>query len=156
MIELGLSEALRSLPPVWQAVMAILTDLGGYGTGMALAVCLSIYDRDLLPVFAVGATIGIITVLKYEVFESFERPDGGTGSFPSGHAATAVVVWGLFAHHVEAVDARVRWGLAGSLAAIVAVSRVVLGRHYVIDVLAGAVVGGIVLELIRRERVFSG
>ncbi len=59
-----------------------------------------------------------------------------TPSFPSGHAATAFAA----ATAIGVVCPRLRWPLIG-LAALVGLSRVYLGVHYGLDVLAGAVLG---------------
>lgn len=62
-----------------------------------------------------------------------------TPSFPSSHASVAFafgyVLWRLVPHPLA------RWAPLG-LAALVAWSRVALGLHFPIDVLAGALVGG--------------
>lgn len=57
-------------------------------------------------------------------------------SFPSGHATTAFAAAVAFG----ALFPRLRWPLV-ALAAVVAVTRVVLGSHYPSDVIAGAVLG---------------
>ena len=57
-------------------------------------------------------------------------------SFPSGHAMTAFAVAGA----VALLAPRLRWPVLG-LAAVIAFSRVYLGVHFWIDVLAGAVLG---------------
>eukprot|EP00123_Amoebidium_parasiticum_P009359 comp19420_c0_seq1/m.22510 comp19420_c0_seq1/g.22510 ORF comp19420_c0_seq1/g.22510 comp19420_c0_seq1/m.22510 type:complete len:240 (-) comp19420_c0_seq1:183-902(-) len=63
-------------------------------------------------------------------------------SFPSGHASRAVFVacFLLYAAALGSVPVVVAV-LAGVWAALVAVSRVALGRHHVLDVLAGTAVG---------------
>ncbi len=60
------------------------------------------------------------------------------GSFPSAHvAATTVAVWSIWhSRHV------LRWAVA-PLAALLAVACVYLTYHYVVDVLAGIVVGAV-------------
>jgi len=63
-------------------------------------------------------------------------------SFPSGHTLHAVsFTWQAVAHFPE-----LAWILV-PFAALVAASRVVLGLHYPSDVLAGAVLGGLLAEL---------
>lgn len=57
-------------------------------------------------------------------------------SFPSGHATTAFAA----AAAVAVLMPRLRWP-ALALAALVALSRVYLGVHFVLDVLAGAALG---------------
>jgi undecaprenyl-diphosphatase len=69
-----------------------------------------------------------------------------TYSFPSGHTAAATVFWGLLACFL-ATRLRTRWVrvlvLAGAAAmvALVALSRMYLGVHYLSDVLAAAAEG---------------
>jgi undecaprenyl-diphosphatase len=68
---------------------------------------------------------------------------GGT-IFPSGHAANAVVTWGLLAWLAR--RCRRSWGVAaGLLAASIGLTTIYLGTHWVSDVLAGWAAGGLVL-----------
>ena len=69
-------------------------------------------------------------------------------SFPSGHAATAFAA----ATVVALVHPRLRLPVL-ALAALVALSRVYLGVHYGVDVLAGAALGiGVALAVSRASR----
>ena len=60
-------------------------------------------------------------------------------SFPSGHATSVFAVAAVFA----AFYPRVSW-LLYALAAAIALGRVYLERHYVSDILAGALIGLVV------------
>lgn len=66
-------------------------------------------------------------------------PCGGGKAMPSSHAANALGQAFLFALGVRSV----RWYLY-TFAALVAISRVFVGVHYPGDVLAGALVGGLI------------
>ena len=72
-------------------------------------------------------------------------------SFPSGHAMTAFAT----AVVVGALHPRLRWPALG-LAALVALSRVYLGVHFALDVLAGAALGtAIGLVVVRAARLLA-
>jgi undecaprenyl-diphosphatase len=95
---------------------------------------------------AIGTAALLVTILK----QTFDRPRPpladptldpigivpASASFPSGHAATAFAA----AVAIGLVHPRLRKPLL-ALAAVVALSRVYLGVHYALDVLAGAVLG---------------
>lgn len=78
-----------------------------------------------------------------------------SASFPSGHAATSAAGAVILAYLLG----RWGWGLA-AVAAAVAYSRVYIGVHYPLDVLAGAAIGAAVAlaaaALLRRLRPTSG
>ncbi|HUM16350.1 MAG TPA: phosphatase PAP2 family protein [Candidatus Nitrosotalea sp.] len=73
-------------------------------------------------------------------------------SFPSGHATSVFTVATVFASFYP----RLAWPLY-LLAAAVALGRVYLGRHYVSDVLAGALIGILVARWLlgHRRRIVS-
>ncbi|WP_435158328.1 phosphatase PAP2 family protein [Haladaptatus sp. DFWS20] len=68
----------------------------------------------------------------------------GSG-FPSGHALGATMVWGGLALVIDRGSYRVRFGIVGVVVALVSLSRLVLGVHYFVDVLAGIILGIVVL-----------
>lgn len=80
--------------------------------------------------------------------EAFLRAaaDGGFG-FPSGHATGAVVLYGGLAAMIERHRRRYRIAIAGVIVVAVMFSRLVLGLHFLVDVLAGGVLGASVLWL---------
>jgi undecaprenyl-diphosphatase len=107
-------------------------------------------EAALLVVVAVG-----IQILVFSAKDSYARPRPDLGSavplpssfsFPSGHAATGIAVFGLLGL-LAATVARTRSQRVGAvgaglaLGALIGASRVVLGVHYLTDVLAGAFLG---------------
>lgn len=96
---------------------------------------------------------GLNTILKF----AFQAPRpfwvssqvtnfaGGSGfSFPSGHAQNAASVWGLIGSSVQ--KAWFRW-FSLLVIILIGLSRIVLGVHFVHDVLAGWLVGAGLLWL---------
>lgn len=82
----------------------------------------------------------------------FLDPDLGPGpatsfGMPSGHAQNAVAVWGL-----AAADLRRVWAVAGAVAAaaLIGLSRLQLGAHFAGDVVAGWLVGTLLLVVFLR------
>ena len=69
-----------------------------------------------------------------------------THSFPSGHATVAFACATVLALSVP----RLRWPLYG-LAALIAFSRIYVGVHYPLDVLAGAALGVLIGLAVRRS-----
>jgi membrane-associated phospholipid phosphatase len=70
--------------------------------------------------------------------------------FPSGHTIGATVAYGGAAVLLDAFDRRRRLLAAGGVVAVVGLSRVVLGVHYVADVVVGVVVGAVVVGAVLR------
>ena len=63
-------------------------------------------------------------------------------AFPSLHALGTVMVWGYLAKHF---NRRWLWVISGLLIIFIPLSRIYLGVHFPTDVLAGYVMGGIIL-----------
>lgn len=144
--------------PGWvEQVARVVTSFGGaIGGGIVTAVALVVLWRrrraDAL--FLAGAVAGItvlVPILK-SVYER-ARPDLGTViplphsySFPSGHAATAIVLYGalglILAERASSRLHAVEWLVGAALVALaVGTSRIVLNVHFVSDVAAGFAVG---------------
>lgn len=66
---------------------------------------------------------------------------------PSAHAQSAVVTWGIVAAHLRQ---RWAWLAAVFLMVMIGLSRVWLGVHYTVDIIAGWLLGGVILLLFFR------
>ena len=82
------------------------------------------------------------------------------GSFPSGHTAEAIAVWGMLAILAAGTMTRRRWlPVAGAtlVVLLVGVLRIYLGTHWLSDVLGGYALGGawlsvvVAVTLVRRS-----
>ena len=125
----------------WIAALAII-----YFTGPD-------YWKSRALVLAVGIGLTALAVMAIKFTVRRKRPEGELGkiyrrtdphSFPSGHAARAVML------AVVAIGLGPVW--LGSLLAIwaiaVVLARVLMGVHYLSDVLAGALLGGLMGYLV--------
>lgn len=84
----------------------------------------------------VMAVTGVLTTsMKFLVGR--KRPDGGSGSFPSGHTATAFAAASLIDDNSGGAFGVAAYGLAG----LTGYSRIESRQHYPSDVLAGAAIG---------------
>lgn len=127
--------------------------VGTLATG--LAVWRGIQQRSVRPVVVTGAAMvamsASIWLLKVIVGRTAPRAgensvlDGGH-SYPSGHAATAVVCLVLAAALIGRHHQR-RWTLlaASAAAAVVGVCTAVLGYHWVTDVVGGWAAGALIV-----------
>ena len=141
-----------------------LTDLSQIGSNLgdvvliltagAVGLALVLGRRWRLAVFVIQA--GLVEALTYLlVANAIERPRPSVEqlddlnpihSFPSGHVAASVAVYGaialLLSTHFRQPVARVAiWSVASGIWLAVATSRVYRGEHHPIDVLAGAIMG---------------
>jgi membrane-associated phospholipid phosphatase len=87
--------------------------------------------------------VGWLPPILTAVFENITT--ASSSGFPSGHALGTTMVWGGVALVLDGVRERVRFGLAGVVVAVVATSRLVLGVHYLVDVIAGVGLGLVIL-----------
>jgi membrane-associated phospholipid phosphatase len=142
-------------------VTAVTSEVGGTLTVTALAV-LSVAAAALLwrrwrePMLVAVAVAGEVAIfLVVTLLVDRQRPPvrhldeaPPTSSFPSGHTAATVVLWGALAvlSSERARSALVRGiflALAFGLPLLVACSRLYRGMHYLTDVLGGLLLGGV-------------
>ncbi|MFC7082157.1 phosphatase PAP2 family protein [Halorussus caseinilyticus] len=146
----GVVETLKKLlPDVVREVFAVLTQLGDAWFIFAAVALLYWFGERDEGAFALATVLGAIalTVALKGLFQ-LPRPPAAIRAghasgygFPSGHAIGATVLWGLLVEALEHGERRWRAVGAAAAIAIVTTSRVVIGVHYVVDVLVGVVVG---------------
>lgn len=123
--------------------------------GVALLVCWGLYKkRYKLTSWFAAANLVIIAVVEFlKRITEIPRPTESTKidfAFPSGHVATYVVFWGLLIYWVRKSN-KPRWlkvlvfVLGITLVSSVGLSRVYLQEHWISDVVAGYLIGSIVL-----------
>lgn len=157
----GTSATIRELFPVEYTDLAVfITELGGTSMLMlvtALLFWLTQRRESALVVSYAVAGVAFITGLKALI--GMPRPpeelylvahEYDEYGFPSGHAFAAVLVYGGIVSTFDLSRKRTAITAATVLVALVSLSRVVLGVHYLGDVLAGAVLGFGFLLVVER------
>jgi membrane-associated phospholipid phosphatase len=151
-----LGEAVRAAVPSWLVpVFRGVTRLGNLGVFLvALALDYWFVDRErgAHTIGVVVAGMAALTALKHAFAAprppaSVNAVPAGGHSFPSGHAMGATIAYGALAVDLDAGTPRARYAAAAGLVSLVALSRVVLGVHFVRDVLAGIVFGVVFLVI---------
>jgi membrane-associated phospholipid phosphatase len=146
----GIGEAIRAAVPPWLVpVFVLITHLGNPAFFLAVFAVDYWFGDHRRGAHALGLAIAgyaLITALK--TFFDAPRPPASvnlipiTGySFPSGHATSATIGYGILAYDLTIGSWRSRYGVASVMVVLVALSRVVLGVHYARDVVAGILVG---------------
>ena len=157
----ALSGVLRETsPPALVEAFALVTVLGGVPfLAVLLAVLYVGWDRETMaPVVGYGLAAAAVTIALKTGF-ALPRPpasvraapvDPGSYGFPSGHAVAATVVYGgLLLVCDSARESRLAVPFV-ALIALVGLSRVVVGVHYLGDVLVGHAIGLAILVGLRR------
>lgn len=93
-----------------------------------------IFGHGLKNLLAVARPPAVIPLDRFHLI----GPAWKTNSFPSGHSATALILAGSFFMTVRRFWGRI---ILIGLASLVALSRVVVGVHWPLDVVAGALLG---------------
>lgn len=128
-------------------------------SAVALAVSLkAVFALPRPPGAGTATHTELLPVALRGIYESLATGEGY--GFPSGHATVAVLVWGGFAWALRVGTRRTRTAVAAAVIGLIGLSRLVLGVHYLADVLAGFAFAGAVLWLALTalktpERVFG-
>lgn len=170
---LGWFDSFRELAPEWVVVgLGLVTQLGDVwflGVLVGTLYWRATDDRDEIAAVAglLLAGLSLITGLKHvfalprpervvvevgalpeTVHPLYEATATATGyGFPSGHALLTTIVYLSLAHHLSVGTRRQRYLGAAGIVTAVCFSRVGLGVHYLVDVVAGITVGLVFLLL---------
>ncbi|MGH2951304.1 MAG: phosphatase PAP2 family protein [Solirubrobacterales bacterium] len=162
-LETELTQTIHGLTVGWlTGLVSGVTELGGTTIVLgvtAVAVLALVALRHWRGAVALAiAVLGTqLAVSVGKVLMTRPRPDDGSAvadpsgwSFPSGHSASAAALYVMLALIATTLWRRqlrpaVAFAVAGTLVAVVGLSRVYLGAHYPTDVLAGWLVGGVLV-----------
>jgi undecaprenyl-diphosphatase len=151
--------------PSWLHLpMVVVTTLGQPAVMcVAAGTVMIVAWQNAKPNIAYCLSIGVLAMLANSLLKHFvhrTRPDTlyvsemyfKTSSFPSGHAFGSTVICGLLIY-LSLKYLPAPWDVAIALSLgvfifLVGLSRVYLGAHYPTDVIAGWILGGIVVALI--------
>lgn len=130
-----LAVAYWSTPTPRDDVAALIgVTVAGLGFGGLLKAVFAL-PRPTQPLVEGGA----LPSLLHPVYEATATATGS--GFPSIHALLATIVYLGLARRLSVSSARRRWAAALLLVTTVSLTRVALGVHYLVDVLAGMVIG---------------
>lgn len=142
--------------PAWQRPTEVASELGGGATAtivLTIAVIwLMIRAQPRVALFVAVTGLGLAVLVPVsKAVVGRERPDvlvplvelPTNASFPSGHAMTSLVTWGVLVVAAWPLVNRRRLlaSVTTLVVVLVGVTRLVLGVHYVSDVLAGWALG---------------
>lgn len=154
---IGAIAALRDLlPDAVISALAAATHAGDAAVLLGIAVAVYLFRDRRAGAFVLAAVVGGFGLIAgSKALFALPRPPAalwlgaadGYG-FPSGHALGSTVGWGAMAIAADAWMRRRRFAAAAAVAGVVSLSRVAIGVHYAVDVLAGVGIGLAYLALL--------
>lgn len=140
--------AAASKDAAWVVAVLRFSQTGSYGIGWVLlfAVVVTYLEGPLVAVLASACVLGMLLLnTGIKLLVRRPRPHNVVGerpttySFPSAHTSMAMV--GASIMDVVEPDLLLLWW---GWAVLLALSRIILGMHYIFDVAAGAVLGALI------------
>lgn len=169
----GVTEVLRTVLPEWSvevfALLAFLGDLvvivpvvsvlylGSIRAGLGRSTGASgdeplCSDRTATTIAVVMGGLALVVLLKGAF--ALPRPPAelhavspSEHGFPSGHAMAATVLWGALVWWSSVATLRTRVAAAAVVVSVVGFSRLALGVHYFVDVVASVLFGTVYLAV---------
>jgi hypothetical protein len=148
----------EAVPSELVPLFVAITHLGAVGLFLGVFTLDYWFGDHRRGAHALGVAVcgmGLVVALK-SLFAHPRPPDAVAHvavsgySFPSGHAMQSTIGYGILAHDLDAGTRTQRFAAAGVLVSLVALSRVVIGVHFVRDVVAGVVLGALFLAGVIR------
>jgi len=178
--DLGVTEAIRANAPEWSIDLAELLALGGdlllivpvlallLLADITRTVATNLDGGETPPLYSprtieLIATVfgGLSLLLVLESLFALGRPPESWHAispspygFPSGHTMAATIFWGALALWYPVARARVRIVTVAGIVSLVGFSRLLLGVHFLVDIIAAVVAG--VLYLVAIDRWLRG
>jgi len=153
-------------PAAWVPFLHVLDRIGQRAVALPILAGALYYvyrrHRSWRPVVVAGASVFMLNLLVLVLKVGLGRSSPHTAdpsffaggmAYPSGHSANIVLMYGLVAYLVSRYAAPSRstetlmWGVVACLAVTMVVTSLTLNWHWFADLVAGLLVGGIVLEL---------
>ncbi|CZF85196.1 phosphatidylglycerophosphatase B [Grimontia marina] len=153
----ALQQAIKAMPSIFGGLLTASSAMGSsvlFFVLIPIAMASGGVKRVSQLMFTTVAITLIVSFAKlhfavprpFYLFPDLQLTGASGFAFPSGHTAIAFTVWGLvYLWLKQAGKGNLAIWLVPSV--LVALSRVYLGVHYVTDVLAGAVVGTLVVAV---------
>lgn len=162
MRDIGAVELFQGIVPEWLLPVVVAITHTASIVAFAL-ICIAVYwfgDRDR-GAYILGVVLGgLALTFGLKAVFGLPRPPTEvqliatrTTAFPSGHALGSTVVFGILALTMDSIATRrIRLLAAAGGVVLVSASRLVLGVHYLGDVLAGILIGVAYLAVVSRRR----
>lgn len=164
-VDRGLNQAWRETWPAVEPVMQVVVRLGQRAVCLPLLILVAAYyarrTRSWQPLLVSAASVIVLNLVVgiCKILTARDDPLSGDPDFfeqgvlfPSGHAANAVLVYGLAAHLARRYDgtrsgaARLLTGLCWFVCVAMLVTGLYFRWHWFTDLVAGYLVGGVVLR----------